>query len=132
MSKFYGQKEIKDIKDCTDSNLQEVIFSDQSSITLPKVMIAATESETPTDPTTLRNKRCFPVAKEVLEVLLKWDVNINEIDFITQRVIMSINESLKKADEVLWKKPREEQTMSDVNNIMMSVPSKGEISSPFM
>jgi len=131
MAKFYGEKEIKEIKDCTDEKKQELVFTDESSLVLPKAMVALATTDEAIDATALRNKRCFPVAKAVLELYLDWDIHISEIDFISQRVIMSINESLIRADEVLWKKKRQDQTMSDVNNVIQSAPA-GEIPSPYV
>jgi len=131
MAKFYGEKEIKEIKDTTNEKLQQIIFTDDTSKIMPKIMIAAAVSDTALNPTELRNKRCFPVTKALLELYLEWDIHISEIDFISQRVIMSVNESLKKADEVLWKKSREEQTMSDVNNVITSAPTDA-VPSPYV
>lgn len=129
MPKFYGEKEIKDIKETGDVNFQELVFTDDTSIVLPKIMVVEAISDISLDPTKLRDKRCFPVVKNILEVMLKWDIHISEIDFIQQRVIMSINETTQKAENVLWKKDLQSIVMSDVNNVLMSAPKEEVIPS---
>lgn len=119
MAKFYGEKEIVDTKETTDGK-QILVLEGGAEEVLVKKMVAASVTEEKSSPSDLRDKRCFPIVAEILKVMLEWDVKIGEIDFICQRVIMSINESLKKADEVLWKKERNGQTMSDVDRVLRS------------
>lgn len=142
MKKYYGLKEIKDIIKY-DDNSSTVIFTEESNnvlkgdsqIILSNKIIAVAVTDTPTDATTLREKRCFPVVAEVLKVFLDWNVNISEVDFISQRVIMSINESIKKSSDILWGKPMQDQTMEDVHKVLLRKPEEKKeegIPSPFM
>lgn len=121
MSKYYGKKEIKDIVDTstTSKKLKTLVFTDDSQIQLTDKMVSVAVTDVEKDLTTLRDLRCFPVVVEILTVLRDWNVNINEIDFITQRVIMSINKSYEKAQDILWGKSQMEQTMEDVNEVLL-------------
>jgi hypothetical protein len=131
MAKFYGQKEIDDINPLDDKK-SVLLFKDNSQIVLPNKMIGVAVTDEVTDLTKLRDLRCFPVVAEVLEVLHSWDIKIDEVDFIDARVIISINESLKRAEKVLWGKGDDEKTMSDVNGILLSkIGEEAGVPSPF-
>lgn len=133
MAKYYGQKEVKDI--ITDGDEKSVvIFTDDSQIVLANKMIAAAVTDEPKDLTTLRNLRCFPVVADILKVLHSWNVLVDEIDFIDSRVIISINESLKRANNVLWGKEEGERTIDEVNQVLTSEKENGTacIKSPFI
>ena len=128
MAKFYGQKEIKDI--IVDGDKKSVvIFTDDSQIVLPNKMIGVAVTDEATDLTKLRDLRCFPVVAEILKVLLNHNVHIAEIDFISQRVIMSINESCKLGNEELWGASEREQTMIQIQRVLM--PKENGVPSPF-
>lgn len=118
MAKFYGPKEIKDIIQ-DGENKSALVFTDDTQITLPNKMIAVAVTEEKSDLTKLRDARCFPVVAEILSVLHSWDVKIDEIDFIDSRVIISVNESMKRAESVLWGKTDDEKTMEDVNGVLI-------------
>jgi len=131
MAKFYGAKEVKDI--ISDGDVKSVVvFTDDSQIVLPNKMIGVAITDESADLTKLRDIRCFPAVAEILEVLRSWDVKIDEVDFIASRVIISIDESLKRAEKVLWGKGDDEKTMEDVNEVLLN--NKGEeagVPSPF-
>jgi hypothetical protein len=130
MAKFYGQKEIKDIIADGDKK-SVVIFTDDSQIVLPNKMIGVAVTDEATDLTKLRDLRCFPIVAEILEVLHSWDVKIDEVDFVDARVIISINESMKRAEKVLWGKGDDEKTMSDVNEVLLNKVEEAGVPSPF-
>lgn len=134
MKKYYGDKEVVEIKDHpVHDTYQVLVFSDGTTFDITKKMLAASISDKPVDLTTLRNMRCFPVVSEILKTLLEWDVHISEIEFIDTRVIMSVNESLKKANEIKWGVEDRHNTMLKVHDVLMSVkPNEKEIVSPYV
>ena len=92
MKKFYGEKEIANIKDHPiHDTYQVLVFADGTELALTKKMIAVAVTDKPVDLTTLRNLRCFPVVSDVLKVFLDWDIHISEIEFVDTRAIMSVN-----------------------------------------
>ena len=127
---YYGDKEIVSIGDQDKDGIHLITFKDGSKTELSKITIANAVTDKPIDATALRDKRCFPIVAEILKVLLNANVHVAEIEFITQRVIMSINESCKVGNEKLWGCPSEEQTMIQIQRVLM-VEKESGIPSPF-
>ena len=123
---YYGDREIVKVGDVKENGLYEVKFSDGKSADLSKGTISACVTDAPVDATSLRDKRCFPIVSEILKLFLTENVHISEIDFICQRVIMSINESCKVGNEKLWGASERDQTMAHVQKVLID----GEIVSP--
>ncbi len=121
MNKYYGDKEIVDIKDhpVHPDTHQILTFKDGTEKTLSKKMIGAAVTDEAVDLNKLRDLRCFPVVGDILKVFLDWDIHMSEIDFTNLRVTMSINESLKKANEVLWGVDSVNQSMLDVHDVLL-------------
>lgn len=127
--RYYGDREIINIKNDTETESSLLTFSDGSSLEISSKMVEHTITDKPIDATSFRDKRTFPIVAKMLEVLLDYNVNISDVDFITQRVILSLNDSIKKAEEILWRKKYGETTMVDVNRILM--PISGDMPSPY-
>ena len=119
--KFYGPNEIMGICE-VDNSISEVILASGQKVLLSNKMMVETVKNIATDLTQLRDDRCFPVVSNILKVLLEWNVKIDEIAFIVERCIMSINETDKKANEKVWNVTHEEKTMQHVQNVL--VPKK--------
>jgi hypothetical protein len=128
--KFYGDKKITDITDGPTDVLKKLSFSDGSSQIVHNEVLAGVVSDEPIDATTERHNRNLPIVKAVLETLLKYNVVVNEADFICDRVVLSLNESRAKASNILWKKDVSENTMLDVHDVLMNAPSDGAVLSP--
>lgn len=130
---YYGDQEIVSVSAVKENGLFDVTLKNGTVKELSTRIISETVGEKPIDATTLREKRCFPVVADVLKLLLEVNAEVGDIDFITQRVIMSINESLKKSNEMLWGKPTGDQTMSDVHQVLMRTQGKSApaIESPY-
>ena len=118
--KYYGPSTIVAVEEAgVDNSLHKLTLSDATTVTLSTEMLNVAVKESPIDLTELRNVRCYPVVAEILGTLLKWNVKVDEIAFITERVIMSINDTMKKADEKLWGTTNDQKTMVDVNNVLL-------------
>jgi hypothetical protein len=131
MKRFYGDREIESIGDPNEDGLCLVTFTDKSTEELSKMMIAETITEKQIDLTELRNKRCFPVVAEILKVLRDANVRISEIDFITQRVIMSIDESREVGNNKLWGVKADQQTMMNLERVLIGKKEEG-VPTPFI
>lgn len=129
--RYYGNKEVTNISDANSDGLFIVTFSDGSTEELSKLIISEAITDKPCDLTELRNKRCFPVVAKVLEVLRDANVRISEIDFITQRVIMSIDESREVGNTKLWGVKADEQTMFNLERILTKKEENG-VPTPFI
>ena len=128
--KYYGSREIKDVSPVSESGLVTLSFTDGTSVEISAKLVSEVVTDKVSDETTLRDKKCFPVVAKILEVYLTYNVNIEDIDYISQRVIMSLNESLKQADQKIWGKSREEKTMNDIQKVLLD-NKKGDIISPY-
>lgn len=130
MDKYYGDKLIVEIKDHpTMEDHQILVFKDGSKQSLTKETIRATVTDKPIDLTALRNARCFPVVAETLKLWHKLDIHIEDVDFIVTRATMSLNESLKSANEKLWGVDEQHKLMSDVNAVLTK--EDGAVASPY-
>ena len=127
---YYGDKEIVSIGDKSVDGLHLVKFKDDTTTELSDLTISNAVTDKPIDATSLREKRCFPVVAEILKILLNANVHISEIDFITQRVIMSINESCRIGNEKLWGVSEQEQTMIQIQRVLIPEKEQG-VPSPF-
>jgi hypothetical protein len=130
MKRYYGEREVESIGDPNENGLCLVTFTDKSTEELSKLIIAEAITDKQCDLTELRNKRCFPVVAEILKVLRDANVRISEIDFITQRVIMSIDESREVGNTKLWGVKADQQTMMNLERVLLSKKEDG-IPSPF-
>jgi len=133
MIQYLGPKEVLavvklDNKTPLGNELVEVCYKDGTKEILSKLILEASITNKPTDLTTLRNLRIFPVVKELLNVLLKWNVKINEVEFIVEIVKASINDNMDKASSILWKKNIYERTTLDVDTILRE--NKGGMNQP--
>lgn len=121
MNQYYGEKEILGIKDHPVHPTHSIlIFGDGTEKVLSKKLVAVAITSEPVDLTKLRDLRTFPVVEAVLKEFLDFDIHISEIDYICQRAIMSINESLKVANEKLWGVEAREQSMLNVHDVLMN------------
>jgi hypothetical protein len=128
---YYGDKEIESIGDANAEGLHLVTFTDKTTEELSKMILSEAVSDKSVDLTELRNKRCFPVVAKILEVLRDANVRISEIDFITQRVIMSIDESREVGNTKVWGGIRaDQQTMRQLERVLVT-KEEGGIPSPF-
>ncbi len=129
---YYGDREIDSIGDKKEDGLFTVTFTDKSVAELSQRSIAEVVTDSPIDATALRDKRCFPIVAEILKLFLDENVHIYDVDFICQRVIMSINESCKVGNAKLWGASEMEQTMSQIHKVLMTCSKEEGIPSPFI
>jgi len=115
---YYGNKKIANITD-TDDGRKLLSFEDGTSVTLSALLAAVAITPEISDDSKLREARCFPVVKDILETMFKWDIHIGEVDFVLRRVSMSIEASMEQATNILWNAPQSgHQNMSDVDSVL--------------
>lgn len=114
---YYGPTKITDIQE-GPGDKKTLVLDDGTKVLLSNKMIAEAVTNEPIDWTKLRDRRCFAVVKDILTVMLDWDIHIDEIEFVKARVTMSVNESLDQCDALLWNRPKGKQTMSDVDAVL--------------
>lgn len=75
-------------------------------------------TEEPLDATGLRDKKCFPIVGKILDLLLKENVYISEVEYILQRLKQSINVNMDAADEKNWGVPTHLVTMKQLDDLL--------------
>ncbi len=118
MSQFIGPKETIGVSKIEDTELVKVLYKDGTSEEMTKLMYDNIVKEESTDLTTERANRVYPIVEEILKVLLKWGVKINEIDYLTTMVITSINQNIGKAEEILWGKEQRQINLIDADKVL--------------
>ena len=80
-----------------------VTFKDWSKETFSEIMLKHIQTKEPLDPTSLRELRCQPIVKELIEILLRYNVYTSELDFICWILLGSINETKEQAlNKLYW------------------------------
>lgn len=123
---FIGPKEVKvniELIDKTPkgTNLLEVEYVDGTKEVISKSMYDLLISETSYDLTTLRERRVYPVAKEVLSVLLEYGIKISELQFFSAILSNSIDHNRKEAIAKLFGKPEDDVTTIDIDKLLRKV-----------
>lgn len=132
MDKFYGPDKIVDITDSGDG-YKKLKLSTGKFVELSERGVAKSVTDEPlTDLNELRNKRCFYVVEKILAILLEENINIDDVDFVNKRVIMSINESCKLGNTKLWGVRDTEQTFAHVHRVLTKDMEAGAVASPYM
>jgi len=73
------------------------------------------------DLTEFRDKRILPIVKEVLKMLLQYNVKIEELDYLMQQAFTSVNMNLQKAETKFWGVERlGQQTLVQVDDALLS------------
>lgn len=115
--KYYGDREILAAEKQKDGTV-EISFAEGETLVLPQEMFEAAQTDEPIEPGELRQKRISPVAHEVLSVILKWDLLLDEMDPLFNLLITSVNGSLEEAEKKLWGVERSEKTFSDIDKVL--------------
>jgi hypothetical protein len=126
--KWLGDKQIKFVEEREPSKggveLVSVVFNDGSRQEYSKLMLEQEGVVTPQiqDLTEFRDKRILPIVKEVLKMLLKYNVKIEELDYLMQQAFTSVNMNLQKAEAIFWGVERlGQQTLVQVDDALLAV-----------
>jgi len=78
------------------------------------------KTKEPMDLNYIRKIRCTPAVKEILEVLLRYNVQLkDEIEVVLQKVASSLDNNYKHADEKVWGINEFNRTMLDVHKVII-------------
>lgn len=101
MIKFVGLKKIESFKDI-EGEMVEITYIDDKVERFSKVMFDEIASKKPCDLSTLRDKRVRPVVSELLGVIRRWGIKINELPYLSSLMNTSLDENHKAALCKLW------------------------------
>jgi hypothetical protein len=132
---FLGPKEVKTVEDVAEKyngtiELVKVTYADGTTDTMAKKMYQAAVTEAATDLNTLRDNRLHPVVHEILDLLLSWGVDLQDVNFLTASVNLSINASMTAAGTKLWGKPETALSLIDVDKVLKDKVTLNDIGVP--
>lgn len=123
--KWIGDKQVdtaslvSDSFDVSGDQIVEVKYIQGGSERFTQKMLQAITSDKLVDATQLRNLRCAPVAQAIFAIYAQFGVKVNEIDYVSQMLINTVNERLKECHSFLWGVEGEgSQTMVDVARVL--------------
>lgn len=117
-------KEEKDIEGYTKISFKPIKKDGEKIEIEPQVFSDAIldelKTKEPMDLNYIRKVRCTPAVKEILVVLLKYNVQLkDEIEFILQKIASSLDNNYKHADEKVWGTSEFDRTMLDIHKIII-------------
>lgn len=115
-NKYYGPLKIKDTEVTGESVILDL--SDDSQVELSAKMAEVAITKKPIDLTKLRDLRLRPIAKEMLQMWLDWDIKVSEVEYLSTLAITSLNENIEKASEKLWGGAHIDRTTSEIDKVL--------------
>ena len=104
-------KPIKD-KDGEKIDVEPIVFSD--------LILDELKTKEPMDLNYIRKVRCTPAVKEILAILLKYNIGLkDEIEVVLKKVADSLDNNYKHADRKVWGKTEFDRTMLDIHKIII-------------
>lgn len=120
MEQYFGPLKVRDILEPDENNLAIVLFEDGSSQLVNKEYFDAVSSDKPLDMTGFVNEKMNFLVPKILKVLLDYNIELDDIQYMVNKMHNSINMSLENAEATLWGKPISRRTMRDVDEVLMS------------
>lgn len=125
-TKYYGPSEVETTEPVLPQGLVKITLKDEGdekkSVVVSEKMLETVLTDEATDLTTLRDNRIKPVAKAIMQLLLEWNLRVDEIDYTFALVNASFNQNLMAANGMLWGKQADnsidERTTSDVDQVL--------------
>jgi hypothetical protein len=126
---YYGEKEVDQV---VGGELISVLkFKDgtEESIT-NKMLDGGVLTEKAVDATTLRDLRIKPMVKDILSVMLYWDIKVPEVEYAFATAIASINQSMKAGNAYLWGVDDMNKKFSQIDKVLREYATKEEADKP--
>lgn len=120
---YYGPYKITDTADSSEKTYSGkkkiILICGDKNFTIPLEMANSVVSKKKTDLTQLREARVIPVVEKLLTVLVESELTQLEMSYATgPKLTMSLNESFRKASEILWKKDKGDITLMDIQKVL--------------
>ena len=125
---YYGQNEVIGVSEVGKDKVK-LTFAEESPIELPKKMFEVVQTNKPIEEGELRDQRLVPIAHQILLALLSWDIKIDEISPLMDRIVVSVNEFTAEAENIRMGNLRSERTMSQIDFILRDADQKDKTKS---
>ncbi len=121
--KFFGTSKIKSVEETEEKthrgdDVLRLIFEDDKEQLIPSKVAEYAITDKETDLTSLRDILVEPVAKEVIEIFLDSHLKVEDFEYVLTKVRLSVQNSITKATDKLWKKDGNSITLVDVNDVL--------------
>jgi len=121
---FIGDKEIEKTLGVENSEYTNIEFKDRTFANLSNKMFNASVSEVPLDASALQDKRAAEVVKDILSLLLEWDIEMGDLRYILDMCYNSTSNWKEYCEEQLWGSKVNVIRMSKIQEILNSTKDK--------
>lgn len=123
IGQYVGQKKIKatekaERKTFLGKEVTLMTYEDETKEELPSEQLCLQVTLEPCDLTQLREKAIVPMVEKILAILLEAEIKVIDVEYMTQKIIMSIRDHIDRANKKLWGKEYYDQTLFDVHNVL--------------
>jgi len=126
---FYGQREVLGVSEIEKDRVK-LVLSEGNPIELPKKMFEVVQTKKPIQEGELRDERLIPVANQILVALLEWDIKVDEVGPLMDRIVVSVNEFTAAAEDARMGNLRSERTMKQIDSILRDAKDETKAESP--
>lgn len=123
IGQYVGKKKIKATeiskrKTFLGKEVTLLTYEDETKEELPSEQLLLQVTLEPCDLTQLREKAIVPMVEKILAILLEAEIKVIDVEYMTQKIIMSIRDHIDRANKKLWGKEYYDQTLFDVHNVL--------------
>jgi hypothetical protein len=129
IGQYVGKKKIKSTevlkrKTFLGKEVTLLTYEDDTKEEHPSEQLWLLVTAQPCEPTDLREKTIVPVVEKILAILLEAEIKIIDIEYLTQKIIMSVRDHIDRANKKLWGREYYDQTLSDVHQVLTKKEEK--------
>ena len=114
---FYGKNEILGVSE-VERDRVKLTFAEEKPIELPKKMLEVVQTNKPIEEGELRDKRLIPIAHQILLTFLEWDIKVEEVNPLLDRVVISVNAFTDEAEVIKMGNEKSERTLFQIDKIL--------------
>jgi hypothetical protein len=124
IDKFLGPNKIKSAKlaerkTYLGKEICDIEYENEIKELIPLEVVGKAVTDEVSDFTTLRDKMIDPIAENILAILLEAEFPIEHIDYLFQKTGGTINERIRQADSILWKKEHHQRSLADIHQVLL-------------
>lgn len=118
INKFYEDKKIKEVKEDGNHVVLSFVDSKVPSLRLTKKMYDVSVTDAKSDATSVKRVQLHAVVKDILTIMLIWDIKVEDVNMLLNLIVQSLNENQKQAVDKLYGVKEEKRHLSDIDNVL--------------
>lgn len=120
---YIGGDQIKKIdkeyrKSELDNNIYKVEFEDGTTRELHEEIFDKAITDKQSDLSSLREKTTEVMMERIIALLLEYEIQVEDISYIFERIVNSLNCSIDDVNTKLWGKDRYRVTVKDIDKFL--------------